>query len=281
MHGRGNAPVRGLDGLRAAVLAVLAGGAPSPALATPGPCTRGAVPATGGRLLAVGGAGATQATPGAAAPTGGARARASDVPTGGRPPGPAEVRDRPETGGASGDVVRAVAQAQKGDPEAFGVLYDEYVTTVYRYVLYRVGSAALAEDLTSETFLRALRRIGSFTWQGRDFGAWLVTIARNLVTDHFKSGRYRLEVATSEMLDADRAEAGPEDAVVASLTHAALLDAVKRLSSEQQECVVLRFLQGMSVSETARIMGKNDGAVKTLQYRAVRALARLVPQELR
>lgn len=178
-------------------------------------------------------------------------------------------------------VVDAVDRARAGDPEAFAVLYDTYVDVVYRYVLYRVGTVALAEDLTSETFLRALRRVGTFTWQGRDFGAWLVTIARNLIADHFKSGRFRLEVTIGDLVDADRAEDGPEDAVLSSLTNTALLEAVKRLSPEQQECIVLRFLQGMSVAETAQIMGKNDGAVKTLQYRAVRALARLVPRDLR
>jgi RNA polymerase sigma-70 factor (ECF subfamily) len=173
-----------------------------------------------------------------------------------------------------------VALAQAGDADAFGELYDRYVDLVYRYVYYRVGSQALAEDLTSEAFLRALRRITSFTWQGRDIGAWFITIARNLVADHFKSGRYRLEVATADMLDADRAEEGPESAVLDTLTNATLLEAVKQLGAEQQECVVLRFLQGLSVAETALAMGKNEGAIKALQYRAVRALGRLLPQDL-
>jgi RNA polymerase sigma-70 factor, ECF subfamily len=187
--------------------------------------------------------------------------------------------------GAGGDagidrvVVEIVARAQAGDADAFGELYDRYVDLIYRYIYYRVGSQALAEDLTSETFLRALRRITTFTWQGRDIGAWFVTIARNLVADHFKSGRYRLEVATSDMLDADRAEEGPENAVLDSISNGALLEAVKQLGSEQQECIVLRFLQGLSVAETALAMGKNDGAIKALQYRAVRALGRLLPQD--
>ena len=177
------------------------------------------------------------------------------------------------------DIVR---RAQGGDTEAFGELYDRYVDVVYRYVQYRVSSTALAEDLTSETFLRALRRITSYTWQGRDFGAWLVTIARNLIADHYKSGRYRMEVATSDLVEAgaDRSEEGPEGEVLAGLTNAALLDAVKQLNSEQQECIALRFLQGMSVAETAQIMGKNEGAIKALQYRAVKSLSRLLPEDL-
>ncbi|HIW63518.1 MAG TPA: sigma-70 family RNA polymerase sigma factor [Candidatus Stackebrandtia excrementipullorum] len=185
------------------------------------------------------------------------------------PNGPVEVRD-------------LVAAAQNGDVEAFGRIYDRYSDTVFRYIYFRVGNRALAEDLASETFLRALRRINSFTWQGRDFGAWLVTIARNLVADHFKSGRYRLEMSTAEVLDTDRVErspeGNPEGMVLDKLTNVTLLKAVKKLNPDQQECIVLRFLQGFSVAETARAMQKNEGAIKALQYRAVRTLARLLPE---
>ena len=171
-----------------------------------------------------------------------------------------------------------VTLAQRGDAEAFGQIYDAYVDTIYRYLYYRVGSHAVAEDLTSETFLRALRRIDSFSWQGKDIGAWFVTIARNLVADHAKSSRFRLEVSTADMLDADRAVPGIEDEVLARLQNATLLDAVRQLKPEQQECIVLRFLQGLSVAETARALGRSEGAVKQLQLRAVRALAKLLPE---
>ncbi|MFE9172520.1 ECF subfamily RNA polymerase sigma factor, BldN family [Streptomyces kebangsaanensis] len=188
---------------------------------------------------------------------------------------------RPAADSDSARMMELVERAQAGEADAFGRLYDQYSDTVYRYIYYRVGGRATAEDLTSETFLRALRRIGTFTWQGRDFGAWLVTIARNLVADHFKSSRFRLEVTTGEMLDANEVERSPEDSVLESLSNAALLDAVRRLNPQQQECVTLRFLQGLSVAETARVMGKNEGAIKTLQYRAVRTLARLLPDDAR
>ncbi|MFB9557461.1 ECF subfamily RNA polymerase sigma factor, BldN family [Streptomyces roseoviridis] len=188
---------------------------------------------------------------------------------------------RPTADSDSARMMDLVERAQAGEAEAFGRLYDQYSDTVYRYIYYRVGGKATAEDLTSETFLRALRRISTFTWQGRDFGAWLVTIARNLVADHFKSSRFRLEVTTGEMLDANEVERSPEDSVLESLSNAALLDAVRRLNPQQQECVTLRFLQGLSVAETARVMGKNEGAIKTLQYRAVRTLARLLPDDAR
>jgi RNA polymerase sigma-70 factor (ECF subfamily) len=196
--------------------------------------------------------------------------------------GPPTYPDRPDPSDAAHEVWTLVERAQQGDTEAFGLIYDRYVDTVFRFIYFRVGNRPLAEDLTSDTFLRALKRISSFTWQGRDLGAWLVTLARNLVADHFKSGRYRLEVTTGDVLDADREDRGPEGspetAVVDHITNVALLTAVKQLNPEQQECIVLRFLQGFSVAETAQAMGKNEGAIKALQYRAVRALARLLPE---
>ncbi|MGP4110114.1 ECF subfamily RNA polymerase sigma factor, BldN family [Streptomyces sp. 4N509B] len=194
---------------------------------------------------------------------------------------PATRRPGAPTSSESRRMMDLVERAQGGEAEAFGRLYDHYADTVYRFIYYRVGGRATAEDLTSETFLRALRRIGTFTWQGRDFGAWLVTIARNLVADHFKSSRTRLEVTTGEMLDANEVERSPEDSVLESLANSALLEAVRKLNPQQQECVTLRFLQGLSVAETARVMGKNEGAIKTLQYRAVRTLARLLPDDAR
>lgn len=183
------------------------------------------------------------------------------------------------------EVASLVSRAQAGDSSAFGEIYDRYNETVYRYIYFRVNNAQLAEDLASETFLRALRRISSFSWQGRAFGAWLVTIARNLVVDHFKSGRYRLEIAKPDVLGTDSPEidpsTSPESAALEKLTNATLLTAVKKLNPDQQECIVLRFLKGFTVAETALTMGKNEGAVKALQYRAVRTLARLLPEGFR
>ena len=185
----------------------------------------------------------------------------------------------PAAGGP--DVWDLVRRAQDGDAEAFGALYDHYVGMVHRYVHHRVGNRATAEDVTSETFVRALRRIDTLSFQGRDMGAWLITIARNIVLDHVKSSRYRLEVATADMRDADSVTEGPEDAVVQLLTNAELVECMRKLRPEQQECLALRFLHGLSVAETAEVMGKREGAIKALQHRAVRRLADLLPEDLR
>jgi RNA polymerase sigma-70 factor (ECF subfamily) len=197
---------------------------------------------------------------------------------------------RTATDEAPPDVWTLVERAQAGDSDAFAQIYHRYLDTVFRFVYFRVGNRQVAEDLTAETFLRALRRIGSVTWQGRDLGAWLVTIARNLVADYFKSGRYRFEVTTGDVHDGDATgrggvdtpergpEGSPEAAVVDHINNVALLSAVQRLNPEQRECIVLRFLQGFSVAETAQVMGKNEGAIKALQYRAIRTLHRLLPE---
>ncbi|HEX4813770.1 MAG TPA: sigma-70 family RNA polymerase sigma factor [Nonomuraea sp.] len=195
--------------------------------------------------------------------------------------GPARTGDPVVREDVPDDIRTLVLHAKNGCTESFGTLYDRYVDLVYRYIYFRVGSHALAEDLTSETFLRALRRIADYTWQGRDFGAWLVTIARNLVTDHFKSGRYRLEIPTGEIIDVPLDGSHiPENAVVTAIINDRVLRAVRDLNPEQQECVVLRFLHGLSLAETALIMGKKSGAIKALQFRAVRALARALKHDL-
>ncbi|HEX6248630.1 MAG TPA: sigma-70 family RNA polymerase sigma factor [Nocardioidaceae bacterium] len=203
--------------------------------------------------------------------------------TGGSAPGPdSDLACSSEADEAQGSrLIALVDLARKGDTEAFGQLYDHYNVAVYRFVYYRVGSVALAEDITSETFFRALRSMSSFKWQGKDFGAWLMTIARNLTTDHYKAGRTRLELATEDMAAHDSATEGPENAVLASLTNEALLEALGELPPEQQECLVMRFLQGFSIAETAKVLGRSDGAVKQLQLRGVRNLAKLLPEGLR
>ncbi len=187
------------------------------------------------------------------------------------PSGPGSSRN----GGDADDQARVAALvelAQAGDREAFAQLYDRYVDTVFRYVYVRVGQRALAEDLTSETFIRAMRRIDTFTWQGRDIAAWFVTIARNLVADHVKSARFRFEVTTADMRDADQRVDSPDEEVLTRLRDERLVSAIRALGSDQAECITLRFLQGLSLADTAAVLGRSEGAVKQLQLRATKAL---------
>ena len=142
---------------------------------------------------------------------------------------------------------------------------------------------ALAEDFTSETFLRALRRIGTISYQGRDIGAWFVTIARNIVLDHVKSARHRLEVTTADTVEGRTARAEHRDRRCStSLTNERLHGGRRR--ARRRAARVRRCCASSRASRSARpppVMGKNDGAIKALQHRAVRKLADLVGGELR
>lgn len=175
-----------------------------------------------------------------------------------------------------------VERVQAGDTEAFAELYRMYEGPVFRFIWGKVKDRHLAEDLTADTFVRAFRAIGRFEWSGREYGALLMSIARNLTYDHFKSGRYRIEFLAGDTAAGPErsipAPEQPENAACSYLTNVELLTAVKQLSPEQYDCVVFRFLHGMSVAETAAAMGKAEGAVKALQFRATRALARLLPE---
>jgi RNA polymerase sigma-70 factor (ECF subfamily) len=178
--------------------------------------------------------------------------------------------------------LRALVElARDGDAEAFGQLYDHYVSGIFRFIYYRVGSRQLAEDLTSETFVRGLRAIQRFTWQGKDFGAWLTTIARNLITDHFKSSRSRLEIVSDDVPEGRSTTAGPEEDVLTLISNEMLFDAVNSLPPEQRDCILMRFIQGMSIAETAAALKRSEGAIKQLQLRAVRSLAKRLPGDLR
>lgn len=214
--------------------------------------------------------------------------------TSGAVPGPG-----PGPGPGSGpDVRELVARAQGGDAEAFGALYEHYVGTVHQFLFHRVRrDRPLAEDLTSEVFVRALRGIDKFAWvPGSTFGGWLLTIARNIVIDHTRSRRMRSETVTDPVdvapqyvnglgwrrmdgTPAAGADTDPETAAVTHQTNLALLRAVNRLPAEQREVVLLRFWMQLSTHETAKVLGTNVGAVKSRQYRAMRTLARAVPAE--
>lgn len=190
---------------------------------------------------------------------------------------------RPAPDDAHTDVRALIDRAQAGDIDAVADIYSRYVDLVFRYVQYRVGNRLVAEDITSEVFVRALKRIGSFTWQGRDLGAWLVTIARNLVVDHFKSGRYRLEVTTAVDLDETGRtktveDAAPGHVISAERAHAVRAALAKLPTAEQRTVVRLRYYEQLSVAETARRMGINEGAIKALTYRAIQSLRQLAPE---
>ncbi|GAA1585571.1 sigma-70 family RNA polymerase sigma factor [Kribbella hippodromi] len=173
------------------------------------------------------------------------------------------------------DEDELIRRAQTGDAAAFGRLYDRHVHSIYRYTYSKTTSRSLAEDLTSETFLRAFRAIARPRAK-LNFAAWLVTIARNVVIDHHRSGWNRLAIVTDEVDPRADEAIGPEQAALASVGTAALRAAVARLPDDQRECLALRFFAGLSINETAAAMARTDGAIKQLQFRAMNRLRRIV-----
>lgn len=169
-------------------------------------------------------------------------------------------------------IVQCVERAQAGDAAAFAELYAAYSDTVYRYVYYRVGGSPTAEDLTSEAFARAFQHLHTFTWRGRDFGAWLVTIARNLVADHFSSARFRLEVTTAEPGDGNEAERSPEDIAVEGLRNSGLAQALNRLPRRMREVTWLWTLD-VPTAHIAQQLGISPSTVRAHLFQARQRLA--------
>ena len=174
------------------------------------------------------------------------------------------------------DEDELIRLAQAGDGAAFGRLYDRYLPSIYRYTYSKTSSRSAAEDLTSETFLRAFRAIARRPRAHLNFAAWLVTIARNVVIDHHRSGWSRLAIVTDEVDPQVDDSMGPEQAALASVSEAALRGALSLLPDDQRECLLLRFFAGLSISETAAAMDRTDGAVKQLQFRATNRLRRII-----
>lgn len=175
---------------------------------------------------------------------------------------------------AFGPVPDVIDRARNGDRAAFAELYDAHVDSVYRYLLYRVREPSDAEDLASEVFTRAFANIHRYRWQGKSFLAWLYTIARNAVTDRRRRDRPTVDIEDAYGL----AEGGPtaHERAVHGEEVDALRGAVKHLTTEQQEVLVLRFVENLSSRQVAKILGKNEGAIRALQFRALGRLRRIL-----
>jgi len=171
-----------------------------------------------------------------------------------------------------------IDRARRGDTAAFGEIYDAHVENVYRYLVYRVHEPSDAEDLTSEVFTRAFANIHRYRWQGKSLLAWLYTIARNAVTDRRRRDRPTVELDDAYGLAADGPTAH-ERAVLGEEVDA-LRGAVKHLTGEQQEVLVLRFVEDLSSREVADILGKNEGAIRALQFRALGRLRTILRDQL-
>ena len=173
-------------------------------------------------------------------------------------------------------LIDVVDRARDGDNDAFGELFDLHHVPVYRMLLKLTRSPALAEDLTSETFFRAMRSLAASNVQGEYVTAWLLRVARNLAVDHFKAKQNRIEVPMDphdQFFRHEEVTEGPEAAVLTSLGNARLVRAVGDLPPNQRIAITARFLDDLTIAETALMMECSEGAVKQLQFRGIRKLA--------
>jgi RNA polymerase sigma-70 factor (ECF subfamily) len=173
------------------------------------------------------------------------------------------------------DESELIARAKR-DPEAFGELYDRYVDRIYNYILYRVGNARDAEDLTSRAFHKALVKLPAYVDRGVPFGAWLYRIAHNLVANWYRDeSRYT-------RIPFESVDAGQEDLTVPGtvgdqlaqqmMSDAVVARAVRRLDPDRQALLILKFNQGLSNAEIAAVLGRTEGAIKSLYHRTLLAL---------
>lgn len=181
------------------------------------------------------------------------------------------------------DEERALAaRASGGDRAAYGELYQRYVEKIYRYIYFKVGGRDETEDLTSQTFLKAWDAIGDYEWRNHPFGAWLFRIAHNLVVDYHRAKKETvgLDDATPQLEGRTSKDAlRPEQVLGEMITMERVRRAIGRLTEEQQQVLILRFFDELSTGEVATIMGKNSGAIRGLQFRALSALRDLLHRE--
>ncbi len=171
-----------------------------------------------------------------------------------------------------GAIDRLVEAAAAGDPDAFGALFDRYYVPVHRFVAARVGRPSDAEDLAQLVFVKALEALPRYEARGIPFGGWLFRLARNVVIDHVRTRR---EHATLDIVTERSSEdASPDDLAVLRQEMDSVAHALRRLTPEQREAIELRFFAGLSAKEAAEVMGRQEGTVRGLQFRAIAALRR-------
>jgi RNA polymerase sigma-70 factor, ECF subfamily len=174
------------------------------------------------------------------------------------------------------DLVNRVVISR--DPNAFGEIYDRFVERVYRYLYFRTGSHSEAEDLAEQVFLKAWEAIGRYRWQGRPFLAWLYRLAHNTHIDHVRTQRPTLSLNNS-----DHPVKLPSSAAAVELSRALDADLLARalcqLTQDQQQVIVLKFIDGLDNSQIAESMDKREGAIRALQMRALMSLRRVLEDQ--
>lgn len=177
----------------------------------------------------------------------------------------------------SKSVVKLITRAQQGDTDAIGALYECHRVGIFRYLFYRTGDTQIADDLTSEVFLRMIRSLSGYRLQNVAFQAWLFQIAHNLLNDHYRKMSVRNQVQLEENI-MENPQTERSRPVEHSLNSVTLRKALDLLSGEQRDVIVMRFITGMPISEVAQALNKSEDAVKGLQRRALANLRELLTE---
>lgn len=164
------------------------------------------------------------------------------------------------------------------DPKSFGELYDRFVDRVYRYLYFRTGSHAEAEDLTEHVFLKAWEAIGRYRWQGRPFLAWLYRLAHNAHIDHVRTQKPTTSLNNDEH-PIDVASPSSAMELARTLDAELLSNALTQLTPDQQQVIILKFIEGMDNDEIALTMNKREGAIRALQMRALMSMRRVLEHQ--
>jgi RNA polymerase sigma-70 factor (ECF subfamily) len=167
---------------------------------------------------------------------------------------------------------KLIRAAQRGDTRAFGELYSAYVHDIYRYILFRVGSPELAQDLTADVFLRAVEGLAKYQDRQIPLLAWLYRIAHARVIDHYRRTRRVGEQEDIDEVDISTDEADLDTDLMSDFQQRKVHEALRKLPSDQQQVLLLRFIEGYNIQQTADILGKTIGAVKMIQRRALQAM---------
>ncbi len=180
------------------------------------------------------------------------------------------------------NIEELVRNAQRGDQESFGKLYEHFYDKIFRYVSFKSGQGMDAEDITGEVFFKMLNSIESFKWKGYPFSSWLYRIAHNLVVDHYRrSSKQNARPLSSIPYDnLPTSDTSLEDSVDLNLSVEKIRDAMKNLTDLQHEVIALRFAAGLTIAETAFTIKKKENAVKALQHAGLKKLRRSLTTEL-
>jgi RNA polymerase sigma-70 factor (ECF subfamily) len=165
----------------------------------------------------------------------------------------------------------ALIERAKGDREAFGMLYERHVQRIYSYLYYRTGNYADAEDLTARVFFRALHHIDRYQDNGAPFSAWLYRIARNLLANWYRDQSRRRLIPLDRIGD-QKSTSGPEQINESEEERAILLTAIRRLPPDRQELLILKHVERLPNAEIGQIMGRSEGAIKSLYHRTLEEL---------